>query len=215
MEQRVKAVIFDMNGVLVKGTELEKETPLFKGFHNMMSKSLKVNIDKWIDAIDTSYAKSIEGKISERETLNTIAKNLDVRPKNLEKTILKNYRKVFKRNKELYRYAFNLKKEGYKIAILSDQWHLSKKALLRKSDLKKFDVSIISCDVGMRKPNPKIYKLILKKLKVKPLEAVFVDNRDWNTKSAEGLEVKTILFKNNTQTFRELGKILKSSQNAK
>ncbi len=208
---KIKAVIFDTNGVLALDIELKHGTILSKSFHAKMAKSLKINLDKWFDAIDTSYAKSIEGKISEKKTLNTIAKNLNFPPKKVEKTIIKNYRKLFKKNKELYRYAFKLKKKGYKIAILSDQWHFSKKAIIDKKHNKKFDTVIVSCDVGMRKPNSKIYKMALKKLKVKPGESIFVDNRDWNLKPAEKLGIKTVLFKNNKQAIKEIEKILKGN----
>ncbi|MEX0920877.1 MAG: HAD family phosphatase [Candidatus Pacearchaeota archaeon] len=207
-KNKINAIIFDMNGVLVQGIELKKKTPLSKGFHTLMSKSLKVNLDKWIDSIDTSYAKSIEGKITEKKVLNTIAKNLEITPRKLEKTIIKNYKKLFKDNEELYKYAFELKKRGYKIAILSDQWHFSKKAIYDEKKIKKFDVVVTSCDVGMRKPNPKIYKLTLKKLRVKPHESIFVDNRDWNTEPAEKIGIKTVVFKNNKQAIREMEKLL-------
>ncbi|MEX0920588.1 MAG: HAD family phosphatase [Candidatus Pacearchaeota archaeon] len=215
MEQEIKAVIFDMNGVLSLDVELKPGSSLSKSFHNLMAKSLKIDLDKWVDSIDRVYERSIEGKVSEKKTLNTIAKNLGMEPKKIERIIVKNYKKTFKNNKELYTYAFKLKKRGYKIAILSDQWHFSKKALLDKKKADKFDAVIVSCDVGIRKPDPKIYNLALKKLKVKPSEAVFIDNRDWNTKPAEKLGIKTILFKNNEQTFRELEKILKDSRNIK
>ncbi len=208
-KSKIKAIIFDMNGVLALGVELKNTSKFSKSFHAMMAKKLKVNLDKWFDAIDTVYAKSIEGKISEKKTLNTIAKNLDVKPKKLEKKIIKSYKKLFVKNKKLYKYTFKLKKQGYQIAILSDQWHFSKKAIIDKKALKKFNKTIISCDVGLRKPDPQIYKLALKKLKINPSQAVFIDNREWNLKPAKKLGMKTILFKDNKQVIRELNKILK------
>jgi FMN phosphatase YigB (HAD superfamily) len=41
----------------------------------------------------------------------------------------------------------------------------------------------------MRKPNPLIYKLTLKKLKVKPSEAIFIDNQKWNILAAKKLAI--------------------------
>ena len=115
----------------------------------------------------------------------------------------KAYKKEFKINKQLFNQAFKLKKLGYKIAILSDQWHLSKDAHMPKKWCKKFDQLIVSCDVGIRKPNPKIYKLTLKKLKLSPRQILFIDNQEWNIKPAKKLGMKIILFKNNEQLFKE------------
>jgi epoxide hydrolase-like predicted phosphatase len=207
--KKIKALIFDMNGVLVLGIELKRGSRLSNSFHQRIARKIGISIDTWFDAIDAVYADSIEGKISEKRVLNTISKNLDLKPERLERLILKNYKNLFKRNNELHKYAFRMKKKGYRIAILSDQWHLSKKALLKENDVKRFDVSIISCDVGIRKPNPRIYRLTLRKLGVKPSEAVFIDNRDWNTKAAEKLGIKTVLFKNNSQFKKELDKLLR------
>ena len=72
---------------------------------------------------------------------------------------------------------------------------------------KKFNAVIVSCDVGIRKPNPKIYKLVLKKLKLPAKNTVFIDNQKWNIKPAKKLGMNTILFKNNKQTLKELKKL--------
>ena len=95
----------------------------------------------------------------------------------------------------------------YTLAVLSDQWHLSEDPIMPKKLYKRFGVVIVSCDVGLRKPDPKIYKLALKKLKLKPNQAVFVDNQEWNLKPAQKLGMKTILFKDNKQLIKALEKL--------
>ncbi len=206
---KIKAIIFDSNGVLQLGGDYDKKG--FKGhhtlgFHKYIVKKLKIELDTWIDSIDTPYAKAIEGLISEKETVKTISQNLGISVGKLRKIVIAGYKKAFKKNKELYKIAYDLKKQGYKIGILSDQWYLSKKALLSKKNIKKFNPIIVSCDVGIRKPNPKIYKLLIRKCKCKPCEILFVDNRDWNTIPAEKLGIKTILFKDNKQFIKDLKK---------
>src|SRR3989344_3199601 len=129
MESKIKAIIFDMNGVLAKGVELKHGTPTSHSFHVLISKKLGISLDTWLDAIDSSYSSSIEGNISENKTLTTISKNLNIPPKKIETEVIKIYRKLFHENKDLYQYAFSLKSKGYKIGILSDQWPLSKKAI--------------------------------------------------------------------------------------
>ena len=106
----------------------------------------------------------------------------------------------------MHQIALKLKEEGYKIAILSDQWYLSKEAIIPKSFYRDFNPTIISCDVGMRKPNPKIYQYILKKLKLKPVQTIFIDNQEWNIKPAKNIGMNTILFKDSNQAIKELKK---------
>lgn len=205
MKQQIKAIIFDIGGVLQLGN------PLFNhpNVHKFVAKKIKIHLDQYFDAIDDIYAKSVEGKVSEKKALEIMSRNIKISPLKLRKLYMKAYKKYYVLNKELLEVVFNLRKQGYKIAILSDQWWISKKALVVKSFLNFFNPVIISCDVKMRKPNPKIYPLILKKMNLKPYQAVFIDNQDWNLKPAKKLGMKTILFKNNKQTIKELKKMLR------
>ena len=200
MKKKIEAVIFDMNGVLQLGEG--------KSIHNFARKKFKTNVDEYLDAIDTSYAKSITGEISAKEVIKTFSTNLKKMPKEIRSIYKKAFKKKFKRNKQLFKRAFELKKQGYKIAILSDQWPLSKIALMPEKYTKRFDEVVVSCDVKVRKPDPKIYKLILKKLKLKAQSCVFIDNRKWNLIPAKKLGMKTILFENNKKTLEELEKLL-------
>ena len=206
-KSKIRAVIFDNNGVLALGRYSIKEMREHKtvGVHKFMAKKLGLNLDSWIDAIDTPYALSIEGKLSRANTLSTIAKNVDTNPERLVRLFGKAYKKIFKENRKLFRIAFGLKDKGYKIGLLSDQWWLSKQFLVSEKT-KKFNSVVISCDVGVRKPNTKIYQVLIKKLRLKPQEILFVDDREWNLRGAKKVKIKTILFKNNKQFVRDLKK---------
>ena len=212
MGKKIQVVIFDVGGVLQLGkippsTVRGRSREL--GIHETITKKLKISLDQYFDSIDTIYAKSVEGKLSEKKVLEIMAENLKISKNKLEKYYIEAYKKNFKFNRELFIFAKKIKKQGLRTAILSDQWHLSKKALVPKKFSKIFNPSIISCDVGMRKPNPEIYKLTLKKLKIKPRDDVFIDNREWNLNPAEKLGMKVVLFKNNKQTIRDIERLLK------
>jgi len=208
---KIKAIIFDIGGVLeINKTPLvQRKKGVFrhKGVHEYVSQKLGISLDQYFDSIDTYYTKSMEGRISETQTIKHIANNLKLPERKTKKLFKKAYSKNFQTNKQLYREAFNLKKKGYKIAILSDQWHLSKPVHIKTRYAKKFNAVVVSCDVGVRKPNPKIYKLTLKRLKVRPKEAVFIDNQLWNIKPAKKIGINTILFKNNEQCLKALKKL--------
>jgi epoxide hydrolase-like predicted phosphatase len=208
IKRKVKFVIFDVGGVLA----LTNYAPhpikghMVPGVHHYMAKKLKIDLDSWFDSIDTAYAKSIEGKMPREKVLKIISKNLGISKEKLVKLSHKSYKKNFKDNRKLYSIAYKLKKKGYKIGILSDQWYLSQDILMSKKKVKGFNPVIVSCEVGLRKPNPKIYKLLIKRCKCMAKDILFIDNRDWNLKPAKKLGMKTILFKNNKQLIKELKK---------
>lgn len=204
---KIKAIIFDVGGVLARGKFIVVNNKERNGVHMHIAKKLRISLDQWFDSIDSTYAKSIEGLLPEDKTLETISKNVKTTQKRLRKIIVEAYDRSFKQNQQLFKKIFELKKQGYKIAVLSDQWHLSKEALMPPRLYKRFDEVVVSCDVGMRKPNPKMYKLILKRLKLPAKQVLFIDNQEWNIKPAKKLSMRTILYKDNKQLFKELDKL--------
>ena len=177
MKMKIKLIAFDIGGVLALDNYSAKisKKHYFLGIHWHMAKKLKIDLGTWFDAIEGAYPDSVEGKLSKKKTLSIMSKNLDIKSDKLEKVFLEAYRKYFRRNKWLYKVAFKLKKRGYKIAILSDQWPVSREVLVKREDNRNFDVVIVSCDVEARKPDPKIYRILLRKAKVKAGEVVFID----------------------------------------
>jgi epoxide hydrolase-like predicted phosphatase len=203
----IEAVIFDVGGVLSLGKDLGQIKKRKDGVHEKIAKKLNISLDQWFDALGEKYNQVIAGRISEKEFISGISKTFNVFPNLIKNLFLKGYKDNYRQNLPLYHFAFKLKKKGYKIAILSDQHPLSKKVLIPKEKIKHFNPVIISCDVGFKKPDPRIYTLILKRLKLKPKQVVFIDNQSWNLPPARKLGIKTILFKTNKQLFKQLTKL--------
>ena len=93
--------------------------------------------------------------------------------------------------------ALKLKQKGYPIYLLSnfpgDQFE---KYRLQNSYIDMFDDRIISGDVGLAKPDKKIYELAVQKFSLIPEESLFIDDKIENTTSAEKLGIKTIHLEN-------------------
>ena len=200
--KRFKAIFFDLGGVLSLGKTLE----LNDGVHKSVAKSLGLPLDQYFDSIDTYYSDAMLGRISKKEALKMMAKDLNTSSQKLERSYRKIYKDNFKRNIPLYQFALKLKKEGYKISIISDIWPVAKDVLL-DGKYNKFDDIVTSCDVGVRKINTEIFKIALKRLHVNPKEAIFTDNQKWNLPAPRKLGIKSILFKNNKQFLTELKKL--------
>jgi len=91
--------------------------------------------------------------------------------------------------------------EKYKVALLSNTMSDQPKLLLSENGFDKyFDLIICSRDLGLRKPNPKIFKYVLEKLEVKPSEAVHVgDSVDEDMIGARDSDVMGIWIKTSDQ----------------
>jgi putative hydrolase of the HAD superfamily len=204
-KSKIKTILFDVGGVLVlgKNSTWKHGKLLPSGIHLDVADKLKIPLDQYLEVIETIFAKSIEGEISEKETVHTIARKLKITESKLRKLYIWAYKRHLKVNKELHKKAAELKKLGYNVGILSDQWYLSEKALMPKKLYKKFNPIIVSCDVGVRKPNPKIYKIAIKRSKVKSEEILFIDNQEWNIPEAKKQGMKVIQFKGNKELFEE------------
>ena len=204
-KQLIKAILIDVGGVLAlgEGSKWKKGKFIPSGVHLNVAKKLKISIDQYLDSIDSTYVSAITGKLPKQKIIEILSKNFGIDSKKLKKFYLNSYKKNFKQNKELFNKLFKLKKQGYKVAVLSDQWFLSKEALMPEKLYKNFDEIMVSCDVEIRKPNKKIYQLAVKKLNFSAKEILFIDNQRWNILPAKKLGMNTILFKSNKQLFSD------------
>jgi HAD superfamily hydrolase (TIGR01509 family) len=67
---------------------------------------------------------------------------------------------------------------------------------------------IISAEVGLAKPDPRIYQLALERLGVDPPEAVFVDDFLRNVEAARAAGLHAVHFKGPEQARAELEQLL-------
>jgi len=93
-----------------------------------------------------------------------------------------------------------LKRKSFKLGIITNtvtsrEEHV--RLALRKIDIEKyFDVILTSVDVGHEKPDERIFLTALRKLRIKPKEAVMVGNRiSVDIVGGNRMGMKTILFR--------------------
>ena len=58
----------------------------------------------------------------------------------------------------------------------------------------RFDAVVISCEVGLAKPDPRIFRLCLERLGLSAGAALFVDDRADNVQAAAGVGLRTLRF---------------------
>lgn len=80
-------------------------------------------------------------------------------------------------------------------------------ALKKFPFLSWFKGILVSGDVGLKKPDPEIYKLLLDRHGLEANTCVFIDDRTENVKAASALGFSGIVFKNHTQLSKDLKKL--------
>lgn len=96
----------------------------------------------------------------------------------------------------------------YKIGIISNAWSQIEEALVEWGINDAFEVVVGSGDVGIMKPEPRIFQIALERLGVEPSEAVFVDDFIQNVQGAQALGITAIHFQGREQVIQELEQLL-------
>ncbi|GAB3798128.1 HAD family hydrolase [Virgibacillus kimchii] len=106
-------------------------------------------------------------------------------------------------NRETYWHLFSytrqvledLREQGYKLALLSN-WDPSARTLLERLGIYDlFDTILVSSEVGIEKPNKKIFELLLSETKLKPEEIIYVgDNYYDDVKGSRKVGIETLLL---------------------
>ena len=97
----------------------------------------------------------------------------------------------------------------YKIGLLSNAWSNMRQVLDERfhvADL--FDELIISAEVGLAKPDPRIYHLAVQRLNVQPSETVFIDDMLKNVEAARLEGLHAIQYLDFEQMLAELNPLL-------
>ncbi|XP_043843854.1 bifunctional epoxide hydrolase 2 [Dromiciops gliroides] len=213
----LRAALFDLGGVLVHPsandifTQTEEALALPRGFLN---KAITQG------GLDSPYLHLMRGEITfsqwvplmEEECRKLSAASNFCLPEQF--SIPKIFEDVISKGKINYpilQAAITLRNKGYKTCILTNNWlddspQRSTVAQLVCALRKHFDLVIESCQVGMAKPDPEIYKFALEALKVAPHEAVFLDDIGANLRKAREVGMVTILAQDTDMALKELEK---------
>ncbi|CAD5208214.1 unnamed protein product [Bursaphelenchus xylophilus] len=99
-----------------------------------------------------------------------------------------------------------LRAQGYKVYLLSNNWYYdrARSAPTLPINTTLFDGVFESCRLQMRKPEPRIFKSVMKTLNLQPDQILFIDDLGENLKSARALGWNTIKCVNRPSTIMEI-----------
>ena len=93
---------------------------------------------------------------------------------------------------------------GARLALLSNAPEPLARAVDRLDWSRRFDHRYYSCRLGVAKPAPQAFRLVLSDLGARPGEVLFIDDRAENTRAARDLGLRTITFTSAGDLDREL-----------
>ena len=200
-ESSIRAVIWDMGGVLVR-TENQVPRERLAERHGLTLKQL-YNL-----VFDTEVsAKATLGIVQEESVWQNIARTLNLDPEGLA-AFMQEFWAGDGLDAGLHQFVNGLR-ANYKIGLLSNAWSGARSVLdQRYHMLDIFDVTIFSAEVGLAKPDPRIYQLVLGKLGVEAAQAIFVDDFQANIDAANSLGMHGVSFKNSLQARQDVMQII-------
>jgi putative hydrolase of the HAD superfamily len=109
---------------------------------------------------------------------------------------------------QMLRAIGRLRGHGLRVGALTNNWRMERAPESPHPLASHFDAFIESRVVGMRKPDPRIYRLACGALGVEPPQAAFLDDIGANLKSARALGMHTIKVADPDEALRELSALV-------
>ena len=181
----IKLIIFDIGDVIINFNDDE--------YISYITKKLHINAKDFTKCLGPLVVKMEYGAMRLKETEDTLAKRFNTSDSGLE--WVKSYKKMAKLNRPVLELVNHLSKR-YKIALLSNVGRARYIEGLQLTKGIKTDHVFASCYIKMRKPEARIYRYALEKMKINPEEAIFIDNLKVNTDGAERVGIRSIRFVN-------------------
>lgn len=170
----IKLIIFDLWKTLAY-----RDTK--QGSTSKMLEVTKVDIPK--DQFVKIFEESLQTKKWRKEYLayKLLCKNMGLKTTKENVELLMKIRKDAEKKTKLYGHSIKLlkelRKQGYKIALISNTSVFAIKEIKKTKLLNYIDYPIYSFNVGVIKPNKKIYLEALKTAKCKPKDALMIGDK--------------------------------------
>ena len=201
----IHAVIWDFGGVLVRTEDYAPRRELAQRYGMTLGE-----IEDFVFSGE-SGDRAQRGEISVEQHWENQRARLDLSPAEFEA-----FREQFwggdRLDTDLVAYIRRLRSD-FKTGLLSNAFSDLRRLVaetLKFADA--FDEMIISAEVGLVKPDPRIYHLALDRLGIAPEAAVFIDDFSRNVEAARAVKLHAIHFKDPQQARRELEGLLNGSR---
>ena len=196
----VRAVFFDLGGVILR-TE-------FQAPRQHLAERLGVEYEDIVRLVfdsPTSQQASV-GAISSEAHWAAVTKRLG-RPVDEADTIRREFFAGDVIDREMLDFLRELRPRHY-VGLISNAWPDMRAYIQEQRFDDAFDHMVISAEVGVMKPDARIYQIALERARASPKEAVFVDDFYENIQGCEKVGMRGIHFKDPETALKQLKKIL-------
>ena len=201
MSKKFSAVIFDLGGVFLKTINSQPREALAASFGVTRSE-----LEAFIFMSETSIQSEL-GELTDKLHWETVLRHFN-QPVG---DYLKTYKVFFSGDaidQDLLAFTASLK-PNYRLGLLSNAWVSARKLLNQLFNfLDIFDESIFSCEVGKRKPDPTIFKIILGKMGISAENVIFIDDMQINVEGAKSAGLHAIQYKDTLSVISAVKSIL-------
>lgn len=201
MNFNIRVIMFDMGGVLLRTVDPQPRVRLANKYN-----ITREELEKLVFASEISL-KAEAGTANPEDVWGYVQKKLRIAVDDLD-----SFKDEFwagdRLDDELLALISSLR-GNYRTVLLSNAWiDTQKNVAQRFGTLDAFEMLVFSAEVGLRKPDPKIFQHVLDLLGADPEEVVFVDDFAENIQAARRLGMRAIQFKNTRQVRVDLAAML-------
>mgnify|MGYP000291172440 CR=1 FL=1 len=186
----IRAIFFDFGGVLMR---TEYQAP-----RQHLAERLNMEYDDLVRLVfdsDVSRQASV-GEVTVEQHWDAVMKKLN-RPASEAKAIRDEFFAGDILDRTLVELIRSLRRSRkYKTGLISNAWNDLRALIEREKIDDAFDTMVISAEVGVMKPDAKIFKIALDQLKVPAKDAMFVDDFVENIEGCQKAGMKGLLFQN-------------------
>jgi putative hydrolase of the HAD superfamily len=196
----IKAVFFDLGGVIVR---TDYQAP-----RQYLAERLGMEYEDIVKIVfeSPSSVKASVGEISAGQHWAEVTKRLR-RPASEMKTIRDEFFAGDIVDRELLDFIRSLRPRYY-VGLISNAWSDMRDYIEEQKFGDAFDHMVISAEVGVMKPEARIYQTALEQAGASPNEAVFVDDFYENIEGCEKVGIRGIHFKDPESTLKQLKSLL-------
>jgi putative hydrolase of the HAD superfamily len=197
----IQVIIFDLGGVLLRTADFTPREQLAARM-GMTRRELEEFIFG-----GESGNRAQSGEIPVQQHWENLRTQLHYSPQQFE-ALINEFFGCDVMDDELVDYVRKLHK-SYKTALLSNAWDDLRQIIAERWHFEDaFDTLVISAEVGLVKPDPRIYLLALERLGVEAGQAVFVDDFKRNVEGARAVGLHGIHFQSPQQMRLDLEQLL-------